>query len=97
MCRVCNVAVICISSIGLRAIYHLDPVEILIPIAISSCICTYLNLELYYAMKSMTLEDHILANVSFHVDIIYPINCIHHLCELSDTFDHIPEYFHPDN
>ncbi|KAG1141026.1 hypothetical protein G6F37_006480 [Rhizopus arrhizus] len=90
-----SVAVICISSVGLRKAYNLDPVQILGPIALSCMICSYLNLELYYAMKNMTVEDYILANMSFHIDIIYPIHFIHHISELFDSLDHIPEYFHP--
>lgn len=84
------------SSIGLRVGYQLDPMEILGPIGIASVISIYLILELYYAMDAMTVDDYILANLSFHKDLVYPMNCIHHLCELSDHVDDIPEYFNPD-
>lgn len=43
----------------------------------------------------MTVDDYILAYVSFHVDLAYPINCLHHLCEISDNVDDFPEYFNP--
>lgn len=66
------------------------------PIAISSIICSYFILELYYAMDAMTVDDYVLANISFHMDLAYPINCLHHLCELSDHVDNFPEYFNPD-
>jgi hypothetical protein len=47
-------------------------------------------------MDAMTVDDYVLANISFHIDLAYPINCLHHLCELSDHVDNIPEYFNPD-
>ncbi|KAI7905229.1 uncharacterized protein BX663DRAFT_502181 [Cokeromyces recurvatus] len=92
---VCSIAMICISSIGLREAYKLNPVQILGPITIASSICSYLILELYYAMKDLTVDDYILANLSFHMDLVYPINYLHHLCELSDYIDNFPEYFSP--
>ncbi|KAG1091456.1 hypothetical protein G6F42_019425 [Rhizopus arrhizus] len=83
------------SSVGLRIVYQLNPVQILGPIAVSSIICSYLILELYYAMDTMTIDDYVLANMSFHMDLVYPINGLHHLCELSDDVDNFPEYFNP--
>lgn len=47
-------------------------------------------------MDAMTVDDYVLANISFHMDLAYPINCLHHLCELSDHVDNFPEYFNPD-
>lgn len=73
----------------------MDPVQILGPIAISSIVCTYFILDLYYAMGVMTIDDYILAFVSFHVDLAYPLNCLHHICEISDNVDDFPEYFNP--
>ncbi|EPB88761.1 hypothetical protein HMPREF1544_04401 [Mucor circinelloides 1006PhL] len=63
------------SSVGLRIVYQLNPVQILGPIAVSN--------------------DYVLANMSFHMDLVYPINGLHHLCELSDDVDNFPEYFNP--
>ncbi|KAI8374018.1 hypothetical protein EDC96DRAFT_498270 [Choanephora cucurbitarum] len=94
---VCSSAIICITSLGLRSIYQLDPVEILGPIAISSLICVYVDLEIYYAMYTMTEDEYILANLSFYIDLVYPINALHHACELSDDMDDFPEYFNPDS
>ncbi|KAL7311785.1 Transmembrane BAX inhibitor motif-containing protein 4 [Mucor circinelloides] len=92
----CSIASVCMSSVGLRIVYQLNPVQILGPIAVSSIICSYLILELYYAMDTMTVDDYVLANMSFHMDLVYPINGLHHLCELSDDVDNFPEYFNPD-
>ncbi|OBZ91711.1 BI1-like protein [Choanephora cucurbitarum] len=94
---VCSSAIICITSLGLRSIYQLDPVEILGPIAISSLICVYVDLEIYYAMYTMTEDEYILANLSFYIDLVYPINALHHACELSDDMDDFPEFFNPDS
>lgn len=91
----CCIATICLGSIGLREWYSLNPVQILVPIAVASIVCTYFVLELYYSMGVMTVDDYILAYVSFHVDLAYPINCLHHLCEISDNVDDFPEYFNP--
>ncbi|KAI8346746.1 hypothetical protein BD560DRAFT_411195 [Blakeslea trispora] len=92
-----SAATICITSLGLRRIYQLDPVEILVPMAMSSLICVYVVLEIYYAMLTMTEEEYILANLSFYIDLAYPINALHHICELSDDMDDFPEYFNPDS
>ncbi|KAG2236438.1 hypothetical protein INT48_003228 [Thamnidium elegans] len=83
-------------SIGLRDVYQLNPVQILGPVAISSLISTYFVLELYYAMGFMTVDDYILAYISFHIDLAYPINCLHHVCEISENVDDFTEYFNPD-
>lgn len=91
----CSIAAVCVSSVGLRRIYELDPMQILGPIAVSSIICSYIILELYYAMEDMTVEDYVLANLSFHMDLAYPMNSIHHFCELFDHVDNFPEYFNP--
>lgn len=94
--RFCCTATVCVSSIILRDIYRMNPVQILGPIAISSLICTYFILELYYAMGVMTIDDYILAYISFYIDLAYPINCLHHLCEISENVDDFTEYFNPD-
>lgn len=94
--RFCCTATVCVSSIVLRDIYRMNPVQILGPIAISSLICTYFILELYYAMGVMTIDDYILAYISFYIDLAYPINCLHHLCEISENVDDFTEYFNPD-
>lgn len=94
---VCSIAAVCISSVGLRKVYELDPMQILGPITVASIICSYFILELYYAMEAMTVDDYILANLSFHMDLAYPINSIHHFCELFDSVDNFPEYFNPDH
>ncbi|KAI9269551.1 hypothetical protein EDC94DRAFT_513360 [Helicostylum pulchrum] len=92
----CCVATICISSMGLRDVYKLNPVQILGPVAISSLISMYFVLEMYYAMGFMTVDDYILAYISFHIDLAYPINCLHHVCEISENVDDFTEYFNPD-
>lgn len=74
----------------------MNPVQILGPIAISSLLCTYFILELYYAMGVMTIDDYILAYISLYIDLAYPINCLHHLCEISENVDDFTEYFNPD-
>lgn len=76
--------------------YALNPVQILGPVAISSLISMYFVLEMYYAMGFMTVDDCILAYISFHIDLAYPINCLHHVCEISDNVDDFTEYFNPD-
>jgi hypothetical protein len=89
------VAAVCFSSLLLRGTFEFNPLQILGPIALSSVICIYITLELYYLMELITLDDYVLANLSLHIDIAYPINCLHHLCELSDTTDSFPELFDP--
>ncbi|GAA5797482.1 hypothetical protein HPULCUR_002869 [Helicostylum pulchrum] len=83
-------------SMGLRDVYKLNPVQILGPVAISSLISMYFVLEMYYAMGFMTVDDYILAYISFHIDLAYPINCLHHVCEISENVDDFTEYFNPD-
>ncbi|KAI8584107.1 hypothetical protein K450DRAFT_218180 [Umbelopsis ramanniana AG] len=58
--------------------------EILIPMFISSVICTYVVLEMYYMRQEMTEEDCILTNISFYIDFAYPMRCLHHVCELTE-------------
>ncbi|KAI8990272.1 hypothetical protein BDB01DRAFT_780729 [Pilobolus umbonatus] len=91
----CSTSMICACSIILRRVYQIDPVQILGPITVAILFCLYLILELYYAMGVMTPDDPILANITFHINIAYPINYIHHLCELSDPIDSFPELFDP--
>ncbi|RCI04440.1 hypothetical protein CU098_011826 [Rhizopus stolonifer] len=90
------IATVCVISVGLRRMYQLDPVQILGPVTFSSLVSVYLILELYYAMKTMTGSDYILANLSLYTDLAYPIHGLHHVCELWDDIDNFPEYFNPD-
>ncbi|KAI8073585.1 hypothetical protein BDF21DRAFT_400950 [Thamnidium elegans] len=86
---------ICLSSTWLRYVYDMDPLEILYPITISSVICSYVILEIYYIMKNVTSDDYLLANVYFFVDLVYPMRFIHHFCELTDNMNMFPEILYP--
>lgn len=92
---VCSLGAICLSSLGLRYAYNMDPLEILFPITMSSMICTYIILELYFIMKNMTKDDYILANIYFFIDLFYPIRFIHHFCELTDNMNLFPDILYP--
>lgn len=86
---------ICLSSLLLRWIYEMDPLEIVFPIAASGLVCAYIILELYFIMNSLLLEDYILANVYLFVDLAYPIRFIHHFCELTDNMNTFPDILYP--
>ncbi|KAI7868531.1 hypothetical protein BDF14DRAFT_1791310 [Spinellus fusiger] len=92
---VCALASICLTSPWFRLQYQLDPIQILWPILLASLICIYFILELYYVMNILMLDDFILANLCFYIDLAYPIRCLHHLCELSDNFDVFPDILDP--
>ncbi|KAI9249111.1 hypothetical protein EDC94DRAFT_331034 [Helicostylum pulchrum] len=92
---VCSLGAICLSSTWLRYVYDMDPLEILYPITISSVICSYVILEIYYIMKNVTSDDYLLANVYFFVDLVYPMRFIHHFCELTDNMNMFPEILYP--
>ncbi|KAL0094286.1 hypothetical protein F4703DRAFT_1787989 [Phycomyces blakesleeanus] len=92
---VCTVGSICLSSPWFRHEYQLDPIQILWPISLASIFCIYLVFDLYYAMNGLMPNDYILANLCFYIDVAYPIRCLHHLCELSDTFELFPEILTP--
>lgn len=86
---------VCLSSLWLRNIYDMDPLEILFPITAASFICIYIILELYYIMRIMTKDDYLLANIYLFVDLVYPIRFIHHFCELTDNMDVFPDILYP--
>ncbi|KAI8366310.1 hypothetical protein EDC96DRAFT_553204 [Choanephora cucurbitarum] len=92
---VCSLGAICLTSLWLRYIYDMDPIEILLPITAASLICIYIILELYYMMHNVTLEDYMLANLNLFIDIIYPIRFIHHFCELTDHLNMFPDVLYP--
>ncbi|OBZ84326.1 Transmembrane BAX inhibitor motif-containing protein 4 [Choanephora cucurbitarum] len=92
---VCSLGAICLTSLWLRYIYEMDPIEILLPITAASLICIYIILELYYMMHNVTLEDYMLANLNLFIDIIYPIRFIHHFCELTDHLNMFPDVLYP--
>lgn len=73
----------------------MDPLEIVIPIAVASLVCIYVVVEIYFVMMDLYLEDYILANVYLFVDIAYPIRFIHHFCELTDNTNTFPEILYP--
>ncbi|GAA5799522.1 hypothetical protein HPULCUR_004938 [Helicostylum pulchrum] len=95
VCPLFDLGAICLSSTWLRYVYDMDPLEILYPITISSVICSYVILEIYYIMKNVTSDDYLLANVYFFVDLVYPMRFIHHFCELTDNMNMFPEILYP--
>lgn len=58
-------------------------------------VCCYFILELYYIMGTVTVDDYILANISFYIDLLYPMRCLHNICELTDNVDVFPDILHP--
>ncbi|KAI8061147.1 hypothetical protein BC940DRAFT_310419 [Gongronella butleri] len=80
-------AMICLNSLWLRVVFEQDPLEILIPLSIAAVICTYVLLDLYYIMDNNSVDEVILANVCLFVDILYPMRCLHNICELSDNLN----------
>ncbi|KAI8092914.1 uncharacterized protein BX664DRAFT_328491 [Halteromyces radiatus] len=82
-----SMAAICLSSTWLRMIFKVDPLEILLPIGLSGMICTYVLLDLYYIMGNYSADDVILANACLYIDVMYPMRCLHNLCELSDNLN----------
>jgi hypothetical protein len=93
-CSVCSVGAICLSSLWLRLVYEMDPLEIIFPITASSLVCIYIILELYFIMNNIISEDYILANIYLFVDFAYPIRFIHHFCELTDM-NAFPDILYP--
>lgn len=94
-CSVCSLGSVCLSSLGLRYVYDMDALEILVPITMSSMICIYIILELYFIMKNMTKDDYILANIYLFIDLFYPIRFIHHFCELTENMNLFPDILYP--
>ncbi|KAI8059404.1 uncharacterized protein B0P05DRAFT_558497 [Gilbertella persicaria] len=92
---VCSLGAVCLSSLWLRYIYDMDPIEILLPITVASLICIYIMLELYYIMYNVTLDDYMLANIYLFIDLLYPIRFIHHFCELTDNLNMFPDILYP--
>ncbi|KAI9273580.1 hypothetical protein BY458DRAFT_508244 [Sporodiniella umbellata] len=92
---VISLGAVCLSSLWLRWIYEMDPLEIVFPIGASGLVCSYIILELYFIMNSLLLEDYILANVYLFVDLVYPIRFIHHFCELTDNMNAFPDILYP--
>ncbi|KAL7318270.1 hypothetical protein PS15m_004516 [Mucor circinelloides] len=92
---VCSLGAVCLSSLYIRKIYNMDPLEILFPITAASLICIYITLELYYIMRILTKDDYLLANVYLFVDLVYPMRFIHHFCELTDNMDIFPDILYP--
>lgn len=92
---VCSVGAICLSSLWLRLVYDMDPLEIVFPITASSLVCIYIIVELYFIMNNMIAEDYILANIYLFVDFAYPIRFIHHFCELTDSMNTFPDILYP--
>ncbi|KAI9281117.1 hypothetical protein BY458DRAFT_531605 [Sporodiniella umbellata] len=92
---VCSVGAICLSSLWLRLFYEMDPLEIIFPIIVSSFVCIYIILELYFIMNNVIAEDYILANIYLFVDFAYPIRFIHHFCELTDNMNTFPDILYP--
>ncbi|KAI9498993.1 hypothetical protein BDB00DRAFT_329478 [Zychaea mexicana] len=90
-----SAVMICISSPWLRRVYDMDPITILLPMLLSLLLCGYLVMELYYIMGNVTVDDFILANISAYIDLLYPMRCLHNLCELTDHVDMFPELLHP--
>jgi hypothetical protein len=86
---------ICLTSPWLRYFYELDPIAILYPIGLSTLISTFILLELYHTMETVTADDYILANVNFFIDAVYPIRFIHHVCELTDNMNFFPDILSP--
>ncbi|SAM04596.1 hypothetical protein [Absidia glauca] len=82
-----GMAVVCLNASWLRFIFDLDALEILAPIGLAGVICTYVLLDLYYIMDNISGEDVILATTCLYVDVLYPMRCLHHLCELSDNLN----------
>ncbi|ORY92995.1 hypothetical protein BCR43DRAFT_444491 [Syncephalastrum racemosum] len=86
---------ICLSSPWLRRVFDKDPLEILWPMVQAIIVCSYFVLELYYTMGSVTVDDYILANICFYIDLLYPMRCLHNLCELTDDVEVFPDILRP--
>ncbi|KAI8342078.1 hypothetical protein BC941DRAFT_415304, partial [Chlamydoabsidia padenii] len=82
-----GIATVCLNASWLRFLFNLDALEILAPIGLAGLICTYVLLDLYYIMDNISAEDVMLATTCLYVDVLYPIRCLHHLCELSDNLN----------
>ncbi|ORX49525.1 hypothetical protein DM01DRAFT_1347846 [Hesseltinella vesiculosa] len=82
-----GMALICLTSLWLRMLFEQDPLEILIPLSIAGVVCTYVLLDLYYIMGNSSVDEVILANVCLFVDVLYPMRCLHNICELSDNLN----------
>ncbi|KAI7883196.1 hypothetical protein K492DRAFT_235560 [Lichtheimia hyalospora FSU 10163] len=86
---------ICMSSPWLRRAYDMDPVTILWPMLLALIICGYTILEMYFIMGNVTVDDFILANVCFYIDALYPMRCLHNICELTDNVGVFPDILRP--
>ncbi|CAO3608561.1 unnamed protein product [Cunninghamella blakesleeana] len=82
-----GMGLICFNSLWLRQFFNLDALEILIPIGLAGVVCTYILLDLYYIMDNINADDVILANASLFIDLLYPMRCLHNLCELTDNLN----------
>ncbi|KAI9313157.1 hypothetical protein BX666DRAFT_1864763, partial [Dichotomocladium elegans] len=87
---------ICMSSPWFRRAFDMDPVAILLPMALAFLTCCYIILELYYIMGNVTVDDVILANVCFYIDLLYPLRFLHNVCELTDNLAMFPDILGPD-
>lgn len=93
--RLVSAVTISMSSPWLRRVFLLDPISILWPMLLAYIVCCYFILELYYIMGTVTVDDYILANISFYIDLLYPMRCLHNICELTDNVDVFPDILHP--
>ncbi|KAJ8658765.1 hypothetical protein O0I10_005491 [Lichtheimia ornata] len=79
----------------LRSIFDMDTWMLLWPMLLAATICIYCILELYYIMGNVTIEDVTLANVALFIDAIYPMRCLHNICELTDRVQIFPDVLDP--
>ncbi|KAI8379146.1 uncharacterized protein BYT42DRAFT_315012 [Radiomyces spectabilis] len=93
----CTLIAICSTSPWLRSKFEIDPLQILWPIFWSALLNSYLVLDLYYMMGGVTVDDYLLVNLLLFIDIIYPLRCLHHICELTDNLEVFPDIFNPDS
>ncbi|KAI9028951.1 hypothetical protein CLU79DRAFT_736839 [Phycomyces nitens] len=87
--------IIYLGSLCVRQALQLDFVEIVWPLLISSILCVYFILDLYYLVGYLTPEDYILANICLYVDLMVPFRCVHNLCELTDRITLFSDVFNP--
>lgn len=95
MNRLVSAVSICMSSPWLRRVYDMDPVTILWPMLLALIVCGYTILEMYFIMGNVTVDDFMLANVCFYIDGLYPMRCLHNICELTDNVDVFPDILRP--
>ncbi|KAI9323893.1 hypothetical protein BX666DRAFT_1891455 [Dichotomocladium elegans] len=78
-----------------RCMFDVDTISIMWAMVTSFVICGYTILELYFIMGYLTLDDYILANMCFYVDLLYPMRCLHNICELTDHIEIFPKILDP--